>query len=55
MKRMFDPQTIALIGASEKESSLGRTIIENLLSSVGRLPSSRPRHRYSSQSRRGIS
>ena len=33
MKRMFDPQTIALIGASEKEGSLGRTIIENLLSS----------------------
>jgi len=27
----FDPETIALIGASEKEGSLGRTIIENML------------------------
>ena len=31
INRMFDPETIALIGASEKEGSLGRTIIENML------------------------
>jgi acetyltransferase len=31
MKRMFDPETIALIGASEREGSLGGIIIENLL------------------------
>ncbi len=33
---MFDPQTIALIGASEKEGAIGRTILENLLRSKER-------------------
>jgi acetyltransferase len=31
MKKMFDPETVALIGASEREGSPGRSIIENLL------------------------
>ena len=31
IRRMFDPQTVALIGASEREGSPGRAIIENLL------------------------
>ncbi|PKN17374.1 MAG: acetyl-CoA synthetase [Deltaproteobacteria bacterium HGW-Deltaproteobacteria-6] len=30
LKRMFDPATIAVIGASEKEGSLGRVLIDNL-------------------------
>ena len=30
LKRMFDPKTIAVIGASEKEGSLGRILIDNL-------------------------
>jgi acetyltransferase len=30
IKRMFNPETIALIGATEKESSVGRDIFENL-------------------------
>ena len=33
---MFDPKTIALIGATEKEGSVGRTILENLLRSKER-------------------
>ena len=33
---MFDPKTIALIGATEKEGAVGRTILENLLRSKGR-------------------
>ncbi len=33
---MFDPKTIALIGATEKEGAVGRTILENLLRSTGR-------------------
>ena len=33
---MFDPKAIALIGASEKEGSVGRTILENLLRSKER-------------------
>ena len=32
---MFDPKTIALIGATEKEGAVGRTILENLLRSKG--------------------
>ena len=32
LDRMFDPKSIALIGASEKEGSVGRTILQNLLS-----------------------
>ena len=33
---MFDPKTIALIGATEKEGAIGRTIMENLLRSKDR-------------------
>jgi acetyltransferase len=33
---MFDPKTIALIGATEKEGALGRIILENLLRSKKR-------------------
>lgn len=36
MKAMFDPRTIALIGATEKEGAVGRKILENLLRSQGR-------------------
>ena len=36
MRRMLDPKTIALIGASEAEGTVGRTIMENLLRSEGR-------------------
>ena len=31
IKRMLDPKTIALIGATEREGSVGRAIIDNLL------------------------
>lgn len=33
---MFDPKTIALIGATEKEGAIGRTILQNLLKSKER-------------------
>ena len=33
---MFNPKTIALIGATEKEGAVGRTILENLLRSKDR-------------------
>jgi acetyltransferase len=33
---MFDPKTIALIGATEKEGAVGRTVLENLLRSKDR-------------------
>ncbi len=33
---MFDPKTIALIGATEKAGAIGRTILENLLRSKER-------------------
>lgn len=36
MKRMLDPKTVALIGASETDGTVGRTIMENLLRSGGR-------------------
>lgn len=36
MKRMLDPRTVALIGASEAEGTVGRTIMENLIGSAGR-------------------
>ncbi len=36
MRRMFDPATIAVIGASEAEGSVGRTIMDNALASAGR-------------------
>jgi acetyltransferase len=28
---MFNPKTVALIGATEKQDAVGRTILENLL------------------------
>ncbi len=36
MRRMLDPTTIAVIGASETEGSVGRTIMENAMASAGR-------------------
>lgn len=36
LKRMFDPASVALIGATEKEGSPGRTALENLLQLKGR-------------------
>ncbi len=36
MRRMLDPKTVALIGATETEGTVGRTIIENLMKSTGR-------------------
>jgi acetyltransferase len=36
LKIMFDPGTIALIGASEREGSVGRAVLENLLSGSSR-------------------
>ncbi len=36
MKRMFNPKTIALIGATEKEGSIGNTVMQNLLRSKER-------------------
>ncbi len=33
IKKMLDPHTVSLIGASDKEGSVGKTIMENLLSS----------------------
>ncbi len=36
LRRMFDPQTVALIGASERERSTGRKLLQNLMASNGR-------------------
>ena len=36
MRRMLDPKTIALIGATESDGTVGRTIMENLMRSEGR-------------------
>lgn len=36
MRRMLDPKSIALIGATEAEGTVGRTIMENLMRSSGR-------------------
>jgi acetyltransferase len=36
LKRIFDPKSIALIGATEKEGSVGRALLENLLASGSR-------------------
>ncbi len=33
MKKMLDPETVALIGATEKEGTVGRTIMDNLIRS----------------------
>ena len=47
LKKMFDPKTIALIGASDEGGSAGRTIFENLLLSKEReiFPINRQRKR----------
>lgn len=34
--KMFDPAVVALIGATERQGTVGRTILENLLSSKER-------------------
>ncbi len=36
LKRMLDPATVALVGASEKEGTIGRALLENLCRSDGR-------------------
>lgn len=36
LKRMFDPAAVAVVGATEKEGSPGRTALENLLQLKGR-------------------
>ena len=36
MRKMLDPRSIAVIGASETEGSVGRTIMDNALASAGR-------------------
>jgi len=36
IRRMLDPKTISLIGASERENSTGRDLLRNLLSTNGR-------------------
>lgn len=36
MQRMFNPKTIAVIGASERENAIGRTILENAIASGDR-------------------
>ncbi len=36
MKRMLDPTSIVLIGATDTEGTVGRTIMENLMRSTGR-------------------
>ena len=36
LKRMFDPRTVALVGASERENSSGRNLLQNLLSMNGK-------------------
>ena len=36
LKRMFDPRTVALIGASEKERSAGRILLQNLMLTNGK-------------------
>ena len=36
MRRMLDPKSIALIGATEADGTVGRTIMENLMRSSGR-------------------
>lgn len=38
MRRFLNPASVALIGASESEGSVGRTIMENLLASKDRRP-----------------
>ncbi len=45
MQHMLDPKTIAVIGASEEEGSIGRTIVENALASGDRtVYAVNPRH-----------
>ena len=33
---MFDPSTVAIVGATEKEGSVGRAVLENMLLAEGR-------------------
>jgi acetyltransferase len=36
LKGMFDPSTVAIVGATEKEGSVGRAVLENMLLAEGR-------------------
>jgi len=36
LKKMFNPETVALVGASDRENSIGRALLQNLLVSEGR-------------------
>ncbi|HUJ88863.1 MAG TPA: bifunctional acetate--CoA ligase family protein/GNAT family N-acetyltransferase [Syntrophorhabdales bacterium] len=36
LRRMLDPQTVALVGASERERSTGRKLLQNLMATNGR-------------------
>lgn len=45
MRRMFDPKTIAIIGASESEGSVGRTIVENAIASKRDIYPVNPKHK----------
>ena len=36
IRKMFNPETIALIGATEREGSVGKSALENLLASKKR-------------------
>lgn len=44
MRRMFDPKTIAIIGASESEGSVGRTIVDNAVASGRDIYPVNPKH-----------
>lgn len=44
MRRMFDPKTIAIIGASESEGSVGRTIVDNAMASGRDVYPVNPKH-----------
>ncbi len=36
IREMFNPQSIALIGATDREGTIGRSVLDNLLKSVDR-------------------
>ena len=36
LQKLFDPKTIAVIGATDREGTFGRTILENALASGDR-------------------
>jgi acetyltransferase len=44
MKKMLDPKTIALVGATDKEGTVGRTIMDNLMRSGREVFPVNPRH-----------